>query len=599
MPTKRQRPLGPNPKDRPNWDSMNEGQKRYAMEQWKLARVRRGEYFTPPGEEAMNDEEYEILNNFDLSVLGSPPEEEQHQELPNSQEEKAAEDYINQLRNKETTDKGTMDVDEVSSSQGTSRGVKRPATDPPIDAKGSANTKHGTSLPGTGGNLGGMTEGGSATPTAIFRPIGRHTELFTHTYRKKWRFLTSANANVVLNDAKTTSHPERWALTTALAGIPWEYAFFYMTPAEYKRLEGFPSSKAKHCSVVVKSWNTRVAFQTGDTQTSNATLNQNKFIQIGKGLRSVPYMPSSDRQYKYSSTEPMLPESFQDRNSVNYRELLKNAMYGYDNDSDQFSKIAPSDATGAEIYLRDYLTIYTLKKNAKNIRPGFPQLKNLIEEYDASACINQPVAALEYNFEYAPLSANWPSVPISDITDTLNVDLSSGNKIEGLNIKRVSPGQSSAPETIFNTDRAYVQGLNGNDLFFSEDQNYYKVPLEQAGFFEELNSRGYSDCQQPSLHVGIRAVPKLTTLDVDIQANSFLDAQGYFEIEAELTVESVDDFTHIKSGCFAPNTKGQTQIVYEGRPASYTYDLPNVYGRMRGHIIPKPTPPPAKGLARK
>lgn len=595
MPPKRQRPLGPNPKDRPNWDSMNEGQKRYAMEQWKLARVRRGEYFIPPGEEAMNDEEYEILNNFDLSVLGSPPEEQQQQELPNSQEEQAAEEYIDQLRNM-----GNMEVDDVTSTQNgqTPRGVKRPAPDP-LDATGSANTKSGTSLPGTGGNLGGMTEGGSNRPTAIFRPIGRHTEVFTQTYRKKWRFLTSANANVVLNDVKTTAHPERWALTTALAGIPWEYAFFYMTPAEYNRIKQFPSSKAKHCSVVVKSWNTRVAFQTGDTQTSNATLNQNKFIQIGKGLRSVPYLPSSDRQYKYSSTEPMLPESFQDKNSVNYRELLKNAMYGYDNDSDQFSKIAPSDATGAEIYLRDYLTIYTLKKNSKNIKPGFPQLKNLIEEYDASACINQNVAALEYNFEYAPLSANWASVPISDITDTANVDICSGNKIEGITVKNVFPDQSAVPKTTFNVSRAYVQGLNGNDLYFSEDQNYYQVPLEQSGMFEELNSRGYKDCQQPSLHVGIRAVPKLTTLDVDIQANSFLDAQGYFEIEAELTVESVDDFTHIKSGCFAPNTKGQTQISHEGRPTTYTYDLPNVYGRMRGHIIPKPTPPPPKGLARK
>ena len=41
----RVKPLGPNPQDRPNWNSLNEGQRRYAMEQWKLARVRRGEHF--------------------------------------------------------------------------------------------------------------------------------------------------------------------------------------------------------------------------------------------------------------------------------------------------------------------------------------------------------------------------------------------------------------------------------------------------------------------------------------------------------------------------------------------------------------------------
>lgn len=584
MPSKRQRPLGPNPKDRPNWDSMNEGQKRYAMEQWKLARVRRGEYFNPPGEEKMSDDAYEILNDFDLSVLGSPPEEQNQPDLPTSQEEQAAEEYINQLSN--------MNNEHVTSSQPSTSGsgVKRPRTEPPMDTKGSANTKHGTSLPGTGGNLGGMTEGGSSVPTPIFKPIGRHTETFTQTFHKKWRFLTSANANVILLDKASEGpvpHPERWALTTALANIPWEYAFFYMTPAEFQRISNFPGAKAKNCKVTVKSWNTRVAFQTGDTQTSNATLNQNKFIQIGKGLRSCPYLMASDRQYKFENTEPMKPVSFQTVNSAAHREQLKIAMYGYDNDETAKMTLAPpSDSTGAEIYIRDYLTVYTLKKNTGTLKPGFPQLKNLIEEYDASACINQTVAALDYDFEYAPLTPNWAAVPYNDITDTQAQSLTAGNKIEGLSMKTVYPAQNNGPQMEYNYSRKYIQGLNFDDKYFTEGQNYSIAPLEQAGLFEELNSRGYKDCQQPSLHVGIRAVPKLTTIDTGIQATSFLDAQGYFEVEAELTIESYDDYTHIRQGCFAPPTKGQLQIYSGTRPLSYSFDYPNLYGRMRPRVIP-------------
>ena len=37
-----QRPLGVHPSERPNWESMNEGQRRYAVEQYQLARLRRG-----------------------------------------------------------------------------------------------------------------------------------------------------------------------------------------------------------------------------------------------------------------------------------------------------------------------------------------------------------------------------------------------------------------------------------------------------------------------------------------------------------------------------------------------------------------------------
>lgn len=579
MPAKRQRPLGPNPKDRPNWSSMNEGQKRYAMEQWKLARVRRGEYFNPPGEEKLSDEQFEYLNDFDLSFLGTPLEEVNQSDLPTSQEEAAAEDFINQLSN--------MDTDDVSSSGSIQTGVKRARTDPPMDAKGSA--KHGTSLPGTGGNLGGMTEGGSSVPVPIFKPIGRHTEKFTQTFHKKWRFLTSANANVILLDKASTgpiAHPERWALTTALANIPWEYAFFYMTPAEFKRMSSFPGAKAKNCKVTVKSWNTRVAFQTGDTQTSNATLNQNKFIQIGKGLRSCPYLMASDRQYNFEATEPMKPIGFQSVNSAAHREQLKGAMYGYDNDDDtRVTQAPPSDSTGAEIYIRDYLTVYTLKKNP-DYKPGFPQLKNLIEEYDASACINQVVAALDYDFDYAPLTPNWAAVPYYDVTDTQPTTLAAGNKVEGLTMKTHYPAQNAGPLLEHNFTRKYLQGPRHDDTYFTEEQNYSVAPLEQSGLFEELNSRGYTDSQQPSLHVGIRAVPKLTTIDTGIQATSFLDAQGYFEVEAELTVESFDDYTHIRQGCFAPATKGQLQIFANNRPLSYSFDYPNFFGRMAPRVIP-------------
>lgn len=582
MPPKRQRPLGPNPQNKPNWATMNEGQRRYAMEQWKLARVRRGERFEPPGEEAMGDEQYEHLMNFDLSVLGTPPEAGREPDLPTSQENQAADDFISELQNMNS---------EASSSNQAGPAPKRQKTEGPIDSTGSITSKGGTSLPGTGGNLGGMTEGRSNAPVAIFRPIGRHTEYFTQTFHKKWRFLTSANANVILNDVVATTpvaHPERWALTTALANIPWEYAFFYMTPAEYNRMIQFPGAKAKSCSITVKSWNTRVAFQTGDTQTSNATLNQNKFIQIGKGLRSVPYLASSDRQYSYDPTEPMKPTGFNPTTSAQHRDRVKTAMYGYDNDQPNITLAPPSDATGAEIYLRDYLTVYALKNNS-TLKPGFPQLKNLIEEYDASACINQVVAALNYDFDYAPLTPNWPCVPNNLITDSNSVDLAAGNKIEGLMMKTVSPAQAATTLVGFNPTRKYLQGPNNNRVYFDEDQQYMLAPLEQAGIFEELNSRGYTDSQQPSLHVGIRAVPKLTTIDPGIQATSFLDAQGYFEVEAELIVESVDDYTHIKQGCFAPNTKGQEQLFIGARPASYTYDFPNVYGRMRPRALPAAT----------
>lgn len=584
------RSIGPHPRERPNWDRLNEGQRRYAVEQWKLARIRRGERFDSPADEEFEiPTEYDVINDFDLDLLGSPGGQPEP-ELPNSQEEHAVDDFLESIRRRQEAGHSEM----ASSAQQpmeavSSRGVIRPA-----DSSGGPPAKQarsGTSLPGTGGNLDGMTRGGSAgseaPPTSILRPIGLHVDKQTHIYRKKWRFLTSANANVIIAEAENTelNLPKRFAMTTGMASIPWEYLFFYMSPAEYNRMKNYPGTFAKHASIKIKAWNTRVAFQTGDTQTSNATLNQNKFIQIAKGFRSIPHIASSNRRYNFSDTEPMQPTGFKEQTSAAYRDGLKTAMYGYDNNDANFLLAPPADATGAEIYLQDYLTIYTLDvrgEETPTYLPGFPPYKNFIEEYDASAVINQDVLAMDYNFKYAPLVPHFASVPNNLIQSTDAASIPTGTHYEVSGVKTTDSGQTNSVENNFNITRKYLQGPNADATFFTEDQLYYKVPIEQGGVFEEIHSQSFGDSQMPSCNLGIRAVPKLTTSDNTTQATSWLDAQGYFEIECSLTTESVDPFAYIKQGCFSSNTKGQLQYFdADGRPIAKTYDWPNEYGRMK------------------
>jgi len=91
------RALKPPPYERSNWDSMNEGQRRYAMEQWQLARVRRGERFEAPGE----GEDNWYLDNFNIDVLGNP----QEPEVSSSQDEtNAIDDFLQQVENNQMAD---------------------------------------------------------------------------------------------------------------------------------------------------------------------------------------------------------------------------------------------------------------------------------------------------------------------------------------------------------------------------------------------------------------------------------------------------------------------------------------------------------------
>lgn len=457
----RVRPLGPNPQDRPNWDTMNEGQRRYAMEQWNLARVRRGEYFEPPGDDDQHITQADAINDFDLDLLGSP----QEAGTSSQHSEDGVEDFLQQVRDRQDNREmaGNDDLPmEVSSSQGS----KRPAESASgIPAKVTKSSAPGTGKNTDGSNPGGTNAGGSP---AILRPIGLHMEHMRRTYHKKHRFLTAANANVILAEAASGTVPKRFALTTAMASIPWEYLFMYMSPAEYNRMKEYPGTRAISCHVTVKAWNTRVAFQTGDTTSSNATLNQNKFLQVAKGIRSIPFIVSSNRRYKYTPTEPMIPTGFNDQTSEEYRDGLKTAMYGYDNNSPNFTKAPPANATGAEIYLQDYLTIYTIDATAtdadKTYLPGFPPYKDFIEEFDASACINGVVASMDYEFGYAPLVPNYAAVPINRISTTSTQTFPIGTSNETSGAKIVDASQEALPLQSFNLHRRYMQGPSLSQL---------------------------------------------------------------------------------------------------------------------------------------
>lgn len=61
----------PPPNERPNWSKLNEGQRRYAWEQYNLALVRRGLPINPvpdaAGQGNSNDEESEVLDEGENS----------------------------------------------------------------------------------------------------------------------------------------------------------------------------------------------------------------------------------------------------------------------------------------------------------------------------------------------------------------------------------------------------------------------------------------------------------------------------------------------------------------------------------------------------
>ena len=130
----RTRPLGPPPDERPNWDSLNEGQRRYAWEQYNLAKVRRGIPIDHPipgtsnAEPAqLNQEEQDYINEFDLSLLdnntsqGNQEEASLDEILDRPVDPVDHQNIINELQNMSNGPE-PIEIDQPSSSTGGNQG---------------------------------------------------------------------------------------------------------------------------------------------------------------------------------------------------------------------------------------------------------------------------------------------------------------------------------------------------------------------------------------------------------------------------------------------------------------------------------------------
>ncbi|WBG67117.1 putative structural protein [Drosophila suzukii associated ambidensovirus 1] len=593
-------PFKPPPYERSNWAGMNEGQRRYAMKQYNLALSRRGA--TAPilrPDQAPVNQEADFIDLFDLDLLGTP-QEEQDNSLPNTQENEAADNFLNQVGARTPN----RDMSEVSSS-GTSleavAGSSKRDGDPVSGAptKKAKTAKHsGSKLPGTSGNTDGMVGGGGGIPegSIAIQNISRGLKSFSHsfTFQKRWKFLTFGVADQILNDAVSGGVAfDRWALTTSLASIPWEYAFFYISPAEWFRLRQFQGVFAKHARIKICQYNPRVAFQTADTTSTTATLNQNKFTRYGIGLRQNAALTCSDRDYEFSTDKPMQPTGFATTTHVSRRETLKDCMYGVANTASQAAHNSriPAYATGQELGLSDYLTIYA----PKDQDVGFVPYDQFCHELNSMDLIGQCMLEQDYSFEYAPLMPKWPAVMTQAMQDTqsTSVALPEGTKVAGLTTRTLSSAANADIPTwesdnsvrFLQTASSLIATNIDATTFTDSNRMYYQFPMEQNGVYHETNRKPTDYAHQQSVHVGIRAVPKLSTNANLTQADDWLDTQIYWTVEAELQVEATDPFTFIRGGPkINPAQMQLCEVVTSGTtttPRVMSNDYAYTYGRRR------------------
>ena len=528
----RTRPLGPPPDERPNWNILNEGQRRYAWEQYNLAKVRRGipiDHPIPGTEDPEpaqpNQEEQDYIDNFDLSLLdNNAPQENQEEEdldeiLNLPVDPTNHQNVIDELNNMSDG----MQVDSVSSASGTGQGGKAP--------KRKA-TSSRTSLPGTAGGMGGSGMEQAVEP--IPRPMySAHS--YTRHFKKVHRLMSFGLAFkpiAVNRGAGATAYSDVF-MVTPMAHIPWEHLFMYLNPSEFELLP--PGARVKHISCSIKAENIRIAFPTNASESNLATLNQNKFLRIGKGLNQK-YQGVNAQPGGFGASQPMVATS------ITTFPSLTNA---YKNWVDNFYGVPNTDDTAPDIFITNtprhqfgvpwvcqYYFMPVTQTNDPAVS-GWEDLQTHLEEIKVDGPAGD-IVRMEYSPKVGiikqPVTSIWTGLPsTADLETTRLLSLNTGagtakaRKIE-VGIKNSAPIEFTELQANWKTPNIAYDMVQ----FIEKSQNLY----------QGITPSYHADTQ-PTLHVGVMPVPALTTSAIDNTVNnsSFTDAQAYYEVTCEAAIE--------------------------------------------------------------
>nr|QTE03827.1 MAG: putative structural protein [Motacilla cinerea parvoviridae sp.] len=553
------RALGPPPYERPNWERMNEGQRRYAMEQWQLARVRRGlnidhpipEVYQPEVEPVSSPEPTpsphispveSIPHNFyDVSfdedeLFGSIPDQSplfssggtpfraSVPDIPDSED-----DYP----------PDAQPVPNMSQSSGTpmeTQSQGRPNPDSTQDA-GSARKFQKTGrnrLPGTAGGQG--SGGGEASPGLVGRiprPI-QGTHVSTRYFKKVHRFLTFGLAYKPISVTTGTAPNVQTDvfMVTPLAKIPWEYLFMYMNKSEFSLMPWGANVEKIKCTV--RSENVRIAFPTNSSSSELATLNQNKFLRVAKGLaQNVNGLDVKPKTF--SDTQPMIVTDITPISKDDDLKEMEESMYGIDPNAIGFTTQTPVHQFGIPYALPYYYSV-TNQQDAN--KGGWPCLQSYIEEFEADGASGQNICVMEYEPKCGLIKSMQPAIYSgfpSDKTADLTVNIGTGvgtskPRSTALTVDKTGGTWKTLNEANYSSVPSTVDEADNDTVELVEKCQYIHPGLFPGNFIP-------SSC--PTLHVGLQPVPALTSKVIgnDAALNSYTDSQAYFEVTCEAWVK--------------------------------------------------------------
>ncbi|ACI01075.1 putative major structural protein [Dysaphis plantaginea densovirus] len=555
---------GPPPPQRPNWSKLNSSQRAYAIRQYNIGRTRRnlpifvlgggGDRIDSSASEQSS--EHSSGSSVQASQNSDPADDTDSLRTPSvdwSEDsvfgDNADSDFDHIISADDVvagtsaaggiTDKELWphipdsDLHMATNVSSTKRGSEEPSSSSGDSKK---QKKNGMELPGTGESGGSDPDTGNPSPenSIIPRPL-QSTSGYKLVFRKNHSLLSYGLAWKI---SKLDGTSKSYLTTTSLMSLPVEQPYFYMSPAEFDWLPR--GAMCKHVKVTAVMRNPRTAFETNSSSTTLATLNQNKFIAIGEGLNLKTR--GIDRAMKFGSSTAAMVNQGTEEYVKSHHEKFILAAYGSLTKTPTFQegfKALPCSSLMLPMMLNRYFcTVATNDPINKDI--GWPNLSQHIRKGDASFLTGKTVATYSYSpkcgYLSQPFQMRVNGYYGDESNDFTNNSVTAINKNGNLLSSIVQTDLASG--AMKQSDNNIIDYESGEwDCLAQRNGTHYMTPIEKSQYIMH-GPRDTSLCHvQPSLHLGVFPVPRMTTNELKTVPENYTDIEVQWDINCEMVVE--------------------------------------------------------------
>jgi len=554
---------GPPPPQRSNWSKLNSSQRSYAIKQYNIGRARRnlplfvlgggGDRINSSASEQDSEQSSTASRNHgsnqevdDTDSLRTPSVDwsvdsvfgdeydSNFDHIISADDAVAGTSAAGGLSNQELwphlPSGGIHMASNVSSSK---RGPEEQISSSGESKKQKTN---GMELPGTGESGGSDPDTGNPSPenSVIPRPI-QSVNGYKLVFRKNHSLLSYGLAWKI---SKLDGTSKSYLTTTSLMSLPVEQPYFYMSPAEFEWLPR--GAICKHVKVSVVMRNPRTAFETNSSSTTLATLNQNKFIAIGEALNLKTR--GVDRAMKFGSSTAAMVNQGTEEYIKSHHEKFIQAAYGSTTKAPVFQegfKALPCSSLMLPMMLNRYFcTVAT--NDAVNKDIGWPNLSHHIRKGDASFLTGKTVV----NYSYTP-TCGYLSQPFQMRVNGYYGDESSEFSNNSITVINKSGNLLSsivqtdlASGSMRQSDNNIIDYESGEwENLAKRNGSHYMTPIEKSQYVMNGPRDAGKSHVQPSLHVGVFPVPRMTTNELKTVPENYTDIEVQWDVQCEMVVE--------------------------------------------------------------